>query len=436
MRNTPKSLNEELNRMKKLMTFDISENSHDVLSEQDYSNVHTGKKTKKKKTMDTTVPNWGEKSRGKLNFGALSGNYAKVKNNDMFGSETPKQMFIISSSSSAPKLMGIAPPPDEPPVPEEKVANIEINFSMEDSFKLDKVTLTSDGEVSYNTFIDVYNDTKKENSDIWDDYLSSIKKGEIEILGYASQDGDPNKSDGGYLSACSTFGVGVGPKNKYNLCLSQQRANAIRDKIINDIPELSGLLTAKGMGETCNFGPCWSNDSGVTTTDTAPNRRVVIKFPEYKTTSVEITEPTNNTDDSGSTTTTDWDSVTTYITVSGKDYKAVSGKRGLILENITELMDDLGKKIPIFGNIKLNGKQFGKGIISKDGIKVKSGGGVYKFNNWNDPSVESVGEQSDKLHFKQTDKVLSIESRSKELVYKYFTLGKIETIYRDMVNGN
>ena len=27
------SLNEELNRMKKLMNFDISENSHDVLSE-------------------------------------------------------------------------------------------------------------------------------------------------------------------------------------------------------------------------------------------------------------------------------------------------------------------------------------------------------------------------------------------------------------------
>ena len=33
MRNTPKSLNEELNRMKKLMTFNVSENSHDVLSE-------------------------------------------------------------------------------------------------------------------------------------------------------------------------------------------------------------------------------------------------------------------------------------------------------------------------------------------------------------------------------------------------------------------
>jgi len=46
MRNTPKGLNEELNRMKKLMNFDISENSHDVLSEQfieeqDNSNTKT-----------------------------------------------------------------------------------------------------------------------------------------------------------------------------------------------------------------------------------------------------------------------------------------------------------------------------------------------------------------------------------------------------------
>ena len=34
MRKAKQSLNEELNRMKKLMNFDISENSHDVLSEQ------------------------------------------------------------------------------------------------------------------------------------------------------------------------------------------------------------------------------------------------------------------------------------------------------------------------------------------------------------------------------------------------------------------
>jgi hypothetical protein len=33
MRNTPKSLNEELNRMKRLMSFEVDENSHDVLSE-------------------------------------------------------------------------------------------------------------------------------------------------------------------------------------------------------------------------------------------------------------------------------------------------------------------------------------------------------------------------------------------------------------------
>ena len=40
MRNTPKGLNEELNRMKKLMNFDISENSHDVLSENFVKNAN------------------------------------------------------------------------------------------------------------------------------------------------------------------------------------------------------------------------------------------------------------------------------------------------------------------------------------------------------------------------------------------------------------
>ena len=43
------SLNEELNRMKKLMNFDISENSHDVLSENfvsEQNKTHIGTKRK------------------------------------------------------------------------------------------------------------------------------------------------------------------------------------------------------------------------------------------------------------------------------------------------------------------------------------------------------------------------------------------------------
>ena len=40
MRNTPKSLNEELMKMRKLMNFDISENSHDVLSENFVKNAN------------------------------------------------------------------------------------------------------------------------------------------------------------------------------------------------------------------------------------------------------------------------------------------------------------------------------------------------------------------------------------------------------------
>ena len=40
MRNTPKSLNEELMKMRKLMNFDISQNSHDVLSESNISEVN------------------------------------------------------------------------------------------------------------------------------------------------------------------------------------------------------------------------------------------------------------------------------------------------------------------------------------------------------------------------------------------------------------
>ena len=54
MRNTPKGLNEELMKMRKLMDFDISENSHDVLSESNVeksilSEEHGGNFNKKEK---------------------------------------------------------------------------------------------------------------------------------------------------------------------------------------------------------------------------------------------------------------------------------------------------------------------------------------------------------------------------------------------------
>jgi len=47
MKNTPKGLKEELMKMRKLMDFDISENSHDVLSE---SNVEKSILSEQKRT--------------------------------------------------------------------------------------------------------------------------------------------------------------------------------------------------------------------------------------------------------------------------------------------------------------------------------------------------------------------------------------------------
>ncbi len=57
MRKAKQSLNEELNRMKKLINFDISENSHDVLSEQFISEQKTTHIGTKRKGLDIV---WGK----------------------------------------------------------------------------------------------------------------------------------------------------------------------------------------------------------------------------------------------------------------------------------------------------------------------------------------------------------------------------------------
>ena len=58
MRNTPKSLNEELMKMRKLMNFDINENSHDVLSENFVKKSIISEQKLEQEVEGTGEPNW------------------------------------------------------------------------------------------------------------------------------------------------------------------------------------------------------------------------------------------------------------------------------------------------------------------------------------------------------------------------------------------
>jgi outer membrane protein OmpA-like peptidoglycan-associated protein len=365
---------------------------------------------------NSDAPVWGKKKKGELKFNAYpAGNFAYFKNNGLFEDLDKDQILIISPNSTAIKV-----------TTEDKgqtsVANISIKLELEDPFNFDKTTLTSSGEINYKYFLRRYNDIKEKYINIWDNYLRFIKEnGGLEILGYASQDGNPNVNDGGKLEACSRYGVGIGLRSQYNQCLSQERANYIKDRLITDLPELNGLLRAKGMGETCEFGPCWSKNKKVTPKDTAKNRRFIINFPIFK-----ENNPTDGINRKNNDKEINWDEVTTYADLSefgvNEKYKAIQTTVGLKLEpgKIKELRKFFNNKIPVISAGQFNGQNIGEGFISENGIKIKSGDGETFFNEWkSSDEIIKNSKFEDKKFYRQTNWSLSILQSQDIVLRKY-----------------
>lgn len=366
------------------------------------------------------VPMWGKKRKGQLKFNDSEGHYAYFKNNGLFEDLDKDQILIITPNSVALKVSEIKKE-------RTSVANINIKLELEDPFNFDKTTLTPNGENNYKKFIDEYKITKNKNANLWDNYLTSIKEnGGLEVIGYASQDGDPNAKDGGKLEACSRYGVGKGLRSQYNLCLSQERANYIKNRLSEDLPELKGLLKARGLGETCQFGPCWTKNKNVTIKDTSKNRKFIINFPEFKenrnSKKDELTikkEIDNNIE---------WDKITTYVDLSefgiNQKYKAIQTNAGAKLEpgKIKELRKLLNNKVPVISGGQFNGETLGEGIITENGFKIFAGDGDTFFNGWN--SSEEILKNSkfeDKRFYRQTDWVLSI-LQSQDLVLRKYAI--------------
>lgn len=130
-------------------------------------------------------------------------------------------------------------------------------------------------------------------------YLEFLKDKTITVNAYSSIDALSNFPDGGRYSGCSKYGVGKGPRVKYNECLSQARAEAVVEylKTIADGAFKDVNFEAVGKGETNQFsGLVWDNNakpkivngspvnvkSPFTTDQTKSDRRFEVKFPYYR----------------------------------------------------------------------------------------------------------------------------------------------------------
>jgi hypothetical protein len=168
-------------------------------------------------------------------------------------------------------------------------------FMLQDPFEFDSDVLTEKGIKELNSQLDNLRVFLSEAFKIGK--LSDVINKPITLLGYASSDANPSDKDGGNLPACSKNGKGIGPRGEYDKCLSQQRANRIKEKIdgfLNTVeivrggkPELiknifpsavANWVKAQGMGQdSSKSGINWETPHEPN--QTAADRRVEMNPP-------------------------------------------------------------------------------------------------------------------------------------------------------------
>jgi hypothetical protein len=174
-------------------------------------------------------------------------------------------------------------------------------LTLVDCFNFDDITFVNPTQTDQqiNAFIQDLNTKIKQHGA---PFVKHIQSSNPTVMGYSSIDGDPNEKVVGKYPRCS----GSGNRSKYDLCLSQERANVIADKLNKGIPDLGNAFKAVGGGETDKaqqivqqdyaqfgikvnlngkVGIKWTKGSNIMPTDTMDNRIFYVKpIPPYKTT--------------------------------------------------------------------------------------------------------------------------------------------------------
>ena len=165
--------------------------------------------------------------------------------------------------------------PESKPI--DDIASITLNNEGSEPFIYDKLDLTKESIKQINKFVEEIKDINKTYGiSTYNKYVDSLKKSPINVLAYASIDGESNAIDHGTYLDCR--GYGNGTRGQYNLCLSQARADKIAKILNKALPEI-GNFVGIGKGETKNFGPGWTKEKPTTNTETLPNRKFEVILP-------------------------------------------------------------------------------------------------------------------------------------------------------------
>lgn len=159
------------------------------------------------------------------------------------------------------------------------------------NFEKDSAILTQDAkDIIDEKIVAKWNDIPQFRKE---EYLQFLNDNPVTVTAYASIDALSNFPDGGRWSDCSEYGVGKGPRYKYNECLSKARANAVVEylKTIADGAFANVKFEAVGKGETNEWSKLVWDQSKISLNKDVkspyseeqlrPDRRFDVAFPEY-----------------------------------------------------------------------------------------------------------------------------------------------------------
>lgn len=228
---------------------------------------------------------------GQINLGGTDG-VAKFKNGTLFSFYGPNDTIILGKFTeletfSVPVGAKEITVTGETTTPAEyKVVSISFGDKViSDPFIIGQSTLKDEAKVKLDNFVASVNEFKNTyGSEAFTKYVEFLNsKKPINVDGYASRDSDPNKV---YRSGKTA--------SQADKELSQSRAQVIVDYLETAIPEIKGILTAVGNGQTDQFGgeeSGWRATGPNDSTKFGINRRFVINIPDFSYDKSEMVSP-------------------------------------------------------------------------------------------------------------------------------------------------
>jgi hypothetical protein len=415
---------------------DYNKNSHSGLFQDSQVTQAPGQPSGGKLDIKSLPALAGEKTKvGQINLSGTDG-VGQFKNGSLFsfygvndtiilGKFTEVESFSVPTGSKEITVTGETTTPAE-------YKTVSISFGdkvISDPFVIAQSTLKNEAKLKLDEFVKSVNDFKTQNGDEaykkYIEFLNSQKP--LNVDGYASRDSDPNKL---YRSGKTA--------EQSDKELSQARAQVIVTYLETAIPEMNGVLTAVGNGQTDQFGGVesgWRSAGPNDTTKFGVNRRFVINIPDFsydesKLVSPETTQTFSKqeTDKSGvrptvkdergrpihmGTAATSGKSIErefasqNEINLANKMYETDLGN--LVSADLTgtkllhykdpngffivskEEMEKIKDYIPIMTAGSFNGSTNPITTVTSTSVSLEANGKIYVWNGWTATSAESGG---------------------------------------------